>query len=132
MQEINGINYLDKVSNEVSMAKGEELINLKKKQTENSLNMYILTFKMLDGHDKSSVHDITIKAKSLKSLKHDRKLGDVFYSVNTDEIFGKKLIGYENWEREKLALTGNLSGPQPNLTLIFEDGYSMEIERISP
>ena len=132
LQEIHDTNYLDKVLHEVSMAKGKELINFKKKQKENSLNTYILTFKMLDGHKTPRLHEITIIAKGLKCLKHDKELGDVFYNSNPDKIFGKKLIEYENWQTEKLVDTGNLSGPKPNLTLIFEDGYSIEIERISP
>ncbi|ADZ09723.1 hypothetical protein Metbo_1490 [Methanobacterium lacus] len=59
-------------------------------------------------------------------MKHDNVLSDVFYNVEPEKIIGKKLIEYENWQTERLADTGNLSGPQPNLTLIFEDGYYME------
>lgn len=123
------LNPLNEISQEISMFKGEELVNFTKRN-EKSLNEYILTFKVLNGRDLSNTHDIIIKANNLKILKHDNVLSDVFYKVEPEKIIGKKLIEYENWQTEKLADTGNLSGPQPNLTLIFEEGYYMEIERI--
>ena len=92
MQEINDTNYLDKISHEVSMAKGEKLINLKKKQNENSLNKYILTFKMLDGHDTPRLHEITIIAKGLKCLKHDKELGDVFLMRTLMRFLGRNSL----------------------------------------
>ncbi len=42
-------------------------------------------------------------------------------------LFGKKLVEYEDWHTENLADTGNLTGPEYNLTLTFEEGYSIEI-----
>lgn len=123
------LNPQDEISQEISMFKGEELVNFTKRNNK-SLNEYILTFKVLNGPDISNTHDIIIKANNLKILKHDNVLSDVFYKVEPEKVVGKKLIEYENWQTEKLADTGNISGPQPNLTLIFEEGYYMEVERI--
>lgn len=123
------LNPLEEISQEISIFKGEELVNFTKRNNK-SLKAYTLTFKVLDGRDISSTHDIIIMANNLKILKHDHELSDVFYKVDPEKVIGKKLIEYENWQSEKLADTGNLSGPQPNLTLIFEEGYYMEIEKI--
>jgi hypothetical protein len=124
------VDYLDEISQEISKSKGEELINFKIKDLE-SLKEYILTFKSLNESDMTHFHDIHIKADSLKVVKKDIELSNVFYTSKPQKIVGKKLLEYEDWHTEKLVDTGNLSGPQSNLTLIFEDGYSMEIERIT-
>ncbi|UTB32389.1 MAG: hypothetical protein NKF70_13005 [Methanobacterium sp. ERen5] len=130
MKDDEGIlNSLEEISQEISIFKGEELVNFTKRNRK-SLKEYTLTFKVLNGRDISNTHDMIIKANNLKILKHDNVLSDVFYKVEPEKVIGKKLIEYENWQTEKLADTGNLSGPQPNLTLIFEEGYYMEIEKI--
>jgi len=37
------------------------------------------------------------------------------------------LVEYEDWHAENLEYTCNLTGPEYNLTLTFEEGYSIEI-----
>jgi hypothetical protein len=123
------IDYLDDITHEVSMAKGETLINFKINSSK-PLNEYILTFKGLNDQDKTNLHKITIMADNLKVVKQDIELSNVFYKAEPEKVVGKKLLEYEDWHTEKLVDTGNLTGPNSNLTLIFEDGYTMEIEKI--
>jgi hypothetical protein len=124
------VDYMDEISHEISKAKGEKLVNFKINNSK-PLKEYILTFKALNDHDMSHAHTISIKADSLKVVKQDIDLKNVFYNVGPDEVVGKKFQEYEDWHKEKLVDTGNLTGPHSNLTLLFEDGYSMEIEKIT-
>jgi hypothetical protein len=122
--------YLDEISQEISKSKGEKLINFNIKNLE-PLKEYILTFKALNKDGMAQVHDVHIEAHSLKVVKQDIELSNVFYTAEPGKVLGKKLLEYEDWHTEKLVDTGNLTGPHSNLTLIFEGGYSMEIERIT-
>lgn len=102
--------------------KGETLVGLESEDSdENSL--YKLKFKGSDD----AVQLFKIEAKSIILLKRSSSLGGVFQTVNIDSLKGKKLLEYEDWHIEEFADTGNLSGPQYNLTLTFEDGYSIDI-----
>ena len=55
-------------------------------------------------------------------------LDNVYIQVEYGNLINKQFLEYENWHDEFLADTGNLTGPQYNLTMIFEDGYHIEIE----
>ena len=48
--------------------------------------------------------------------------------MDVKKIVGKRFLEYEDWHAESLTDTGNLTAPQYNLTLTFEEGYVMEIE----
>lgn len=85
--------------------------------------LYKLKFK--DNDDKIQIFKIL--AKSIIFLKNKGSLEGVFITVKVEDVIGKKLMEYEDWHTEELADTGNLSGPQKNLTLTFEDGYSIDI-----
>jgi hypothetical protein len=117
------VSYLDKISQKLIQVKGKKLINFRKEQK--FPHEYILTFMGLNSQDRC---EITFKAVNLEILRQDPQLNSVFYKREPKEVKGKNLLKYQNWETEKLADTGNLTGPHPNLTLIFEDGYSIEIE----
>ena len=111
---------------DLNIIKGEELINFETKGLE-PLKQYSLTFKSSNSKKTSHTHNIFLKARSINFKKQDDNLDDVFISVQVDDIIGKNLVEYEDWHTEDLTDTGNLTGPQYNLTLTFEDGYSIEI-----
>jgi hypothetical protein len=123
--EIGLEDVLDHNLTELNKIKGMKLVNLHMKDL-NSLKQFSFTFMSPDSKTKQT-HNIFLKAHSINFKKQDNKLDNVFTSVNVDVIFGKKLIEYEDWQEERLADTGNLTGPQNNLTLTFEDGYNIEI-----
>jgi len=115
--------YLDQNMDGLKKAKGEELVNFMTEDLK-PLKQFIFTFK---SPDTDLTHKIYIKAQSIKSLKQDSELDNVFTRVSVENLIGKKLVEYEDWHTERLADTGNLTGPMYNLTLTFEDGYSIDI-----
>ena len=116
MQNKNDLDDLDHNLIDLNKIKGEKLINFETK----NLKQFSLTFK-------SSTSRETFKAHSINFKKQDNKMDNVFTSVKVDDIIGKNLVEYENWHTENLTDTGNLTGSQYNLTLTFDDGYSIEI-----
>ena len=126
MQNQNQLDDLDHNLTDLTKIKGEELINFTTKNLK-PLKQFSLTFKSSTNSKTSPTHNIFLKAHSINFKKQDNNLENVFTSVRVDDIIGKKLIEYEDWHTEDLADTGNLTGPQYNLTLTFEDGYSIEI-----
>ena len=111
---------------DLNSIKGEELINFETINLE-PLIQYSLTFKSSNSTKSSNTHKISLKAQSINFKKQDNNLDNVFISVKVDDIIGKNLVEYEDWHTEDLTDTGNLTGPQYNLTLTFEDGYTIEI-----
>lgn len=103
--------------------KGGTLVEL---ETENSNDGNVLYKLKFRGSD-DATHQFKIKAQSIIYLKRSTSLNGVFQTVNIDSLKGKRLMEYEDWHIEEFADTGNLSGPQYNLTLTFEDGYSIDI-----
>ncbi len=126
MNNKKDLDDLDHNLTDLNNIKGEELINFETKDLE-SLKQYSLTFKSSNNSKTSHNHNIFLKAQSINFKKQDENLDDVFISVQVDDIIGKNLVEYEDWHTEDLTDTGNLTGPQYNLTLTFEDGYSIEI-----
>ncbi len=127
MKNENGLEEnLDLNLNVLNKIKGETLVNI---ETENinNLKQFILKFKDLNRAETMQTHDVYLKAHSINFLKQNSELDNVFTSVNLEDIMGKKLVEYEDWHIEDLADTGNLTGPEYNLTLTFEEGYSIEI-----
>jgi hypothetical protein len=118
--------YLDQNTDEIQKVKGLKLTNLVKEDI-NAYKNFILMFNSLKNPDVGETLTIKIKAKSISFLKKDSELENVFTSVTVDELIDKKLMEYEDWHVEKFADTGNLSGPLYNLTLTFEEGYSIDI-----
>jgi hypothetical protein len=127
LQEINDLDepQLGNID-DLKKVKGEKLVKFKTEDL-NSIKQFILTFKTLNQSDTGETRKIFINAQSITFFKQDSKLENVFTRVNVDQIINKRLLEYEDWHTETLTDTGNLTGPQYNLTLSFEDGYSIEI-----
>ena len=127
LQEINDLDehQLGNID-ELKKVKGEKLVKFETEDL-NSIKQFILTFKTLNQSDTGETRKIFINAQSITFFKQDSKLENVFTRVNVDQIINKRLQEYEDWHTETLTDTGNLTGPQYNLTLSFEDGYSIEI-----
>lgn len=102
--------------------KGGTLVEMETEDS-NGNTLYKLKFKGSDD----DIQQFMIEANSIIFLKRSSSLDGVFKTVNIDSLKGKKLLEYEDWHIEEFADTGNLSGPQYNLTLTFEDGYSIDI-----
>ena len=126
MQNIEDLNGLDHNLTDLNKIKGEKLVHFETKNVK-PLKHFSLTFKSSTNTETSKSHNIFLKAHSINFKKQDNNLDNVFTSVTVDDIIGKNLVEYEDWHTENLADTGNLTGPQYNLTLKFEDGYSIEI-----
>lgn len=92
-----------------------------------SLNRFIFTFKTPDNVNNKEIK-IIICADHIQFIKQDKLLDNVYTPVKDENFINKQFLEYENWHDEFLADTGNLSGPQYNLTMIFADGYHIEIE----
>ena len=127
LQEINDLDehQLGNID-ELKKVKGEKLVKFETEDL-NSIKQFILTFKTLNQSDTGETRKIFINAQSITFFKQDSELENVFTRVNVDQIINKRLLEYEDWHTETLTDTGNLTGPQYNLTLSFEDGYSIEI-----
>jgi hypothetical protein len=119
-------NDLDHNLTDLNKIKGEKLVNYETKNLEH-LKQFSLTFKSSASSKTSETLNIFLIAQNIYFKKQDNNLDNVFTSVRVDDIMGKNLVEYEDWHTENLADTGNLTGPQYNLTLTFEDGYSIEI-----
>ena len=126
MQNNDELNDLDHNLIDLNKIKGEKLVNFEIRNLK-PLKQFSLTFKSSTNNETSKPHKIFLKAHSINFKKQDNKLDNVFTSVKVDEIIGKNLVEYEDWHTENLTDTGNLTGPQYNLTLTFEHGYSIEI-----
>ena len=126
MKNKKDLDDLDHNLTDLNSIKGEELINFETKNLE-PLTQYSLTFKSSNNSKSSHIHKIFLKAQSINFKKQDNNLDNVFISVHVDDIIGKNLVEYEDWHTEDLTDTGNLTGPQYNLTLTFQDGYTIEI-----
>jgi hypothetical protein len=127
LENKNGLeDVLDHNLTELNKIKGMKLVNFHKKDL-NSLKQFSFTFISPDISKIKQTHSIFLNAHSINFKKQDNKLDNVFTSVDVDAIIGKKLMEYEDWHTERLVDTGNLTGPQYNLTLTFEDGYYIEI-----
>ena len=122
----NDLDELDHNLTDLNIIKGEKLVKYETKDLE-SLKQYSLTFKPSINSKTSESHNIFLTAHNINFKKQDNNLDNVFTTVSIDDIIGKNLVEYEDWHTENLADTGNLTGPQYNLTLTFEDGYSIEI-----
>ena len=104
--------------------KGEKLTGFETEDL-NQIKKFILNFQSLNKT--TETHGIVILAHNITVVKQDNELENVFTSVNIEEVIGRRLLEYEDWHTENLTDTGNLTAPQYSITLIFEEGYSIEI-----
>jgi hypothetical protein len=108
----------------VKNVKGEILTDFKEDDT-GPVKYYTFKFRPLNEDDD---HKFVLKANNISFVKQDRDLVNVFKVTGFEKIIGKKLLEYEDWHDEVLTDTGNITAPQYNITMIFEDGYVIEIE----
>jgi hypothetical protein len=108
----------------IEKVKGKRLIYFKEDDSK-PVKDYKFKFRPLN---QNMEHELVIKAKNISFEKQDSELVNVFTVIGSDKIIGKKLLEYEDWHAEVLTDTGNLTAPQNNITLTFEDGYVIEVE----
>ena len=104
---------------ELEQARGEKLIDTKKKRRNKSSNIdeILLTFEDTDNLDEEETYTISIKANSIKigKTEEDRK----FKKVGIAQLKENKFLEYiTNQDYETMI---------PQLTMAFENGYSIEI-----
>lgn len=85
-----------------------------------------LYFKALNNNE--NISEVIIKADNIIFVKHNNELKTLYTNIDVQEIVGKIFLGYEDWHEETLTDTGNITAPQCNLNLNFEEGYVIEIE----
>ncbi len=122
--------------NNSNMNNHETILNLKKVKGEsllsfetndiNGVKQFKLKFKALN--EKEKINEVILQADNITFVKQNNVLENVFTAVDVKKIVGKKFLEYEDWHAESLTDTGNITAPQYNLTLTFEEGYVMEIE----
>lgn len=111
---------------ELEQARGEKLIAGRKKRSKKSdkkdpqSQEITLTFEDTDNLDLEETYEISIKADSIVVGKHDTKKGTV-KSVGLAQLKGKRFLEYIAWHDD------NAIGPQLQLSMAFEKGYSIEI-----
>jgi hypothetical protein len=105
--------------------KGESLLSFETNDIQ-GIKQFKLKFKALN--EKEKINEVTLQADNISFVKHNNVLENVFTAVDVKKIVGKRFLEYEDWHAESLTDTGNLTAPQYNLTLTFEEGYVMEIE----
>ena len=108
----------------VKKVKGQMLIDFNGDDSK-PVKYYTFKFRPLNGEDD---HKFVIKASNISFVKQDSELVNVFKVIGIEKIMGKRLLEYEDWHAEVLTDTGNLTAPQYNITMTFEDGYAIEIE----
>ncbi|MDD1774011.1 MAG: hypothetical protein LUQ24_00625 [Methanobacterium sp.] len=105
---------------ELEQARGEKVIDTKKKRTPKSKNMdeIILVFEDTDSLDEEETYGISIKAEDIKIGKNDGKNGK-FKKVGIAKLKENKFLEYITYHDDELLNT--------QLTLAFENGYSIEL-----
>ena len=104
--------------------KGKRLIYFKEEKL-GPVKEFTFKFRSINNENE---YLLVINAGNISFVKQDSELTNMFKVVGSDQIMGKKLLEYEDWHAEVLTDTGNITAPQNNITLIFEDGYAIEIE----
>jgi hypothetical protein len=104
---------------ELEQARGEKLIDTKKKRRNKSNNTdeIILVFEDTDNLDEEETYSISIKANSIKIVKTEEK--GKLKKVGISQLKENKFLEYiTNQDYETMT---------PQLTMAFENGYSIEI-----
>lgn len=104
---------------ELEQARGEKLIDTKKKRRSKSSNTdeIILVFEDTDNLDEEETYSISIKAESIKIVK-------------SEENGKSKKVGIAQLKENKFLeyiTNQNYETIVPQLTMAFENGYSIEI-----
>ncbi|HEX7466997.1 MAG TPA: hypothetical protein VF324_00230 [Methanobacterium sp.] len=112
---------------ELEKARGEKLINLEKKEHKKSkddgkpLEQIILTFEDTDSLNTEEIYRVSIKASSINIVEHSGKDNNLIKAVEAVNLVGKRFLEYLAWHSD------NETGPILELTLAFEDHYSIEV-----
>lgn len=114
--------WIEDTWKELEQARGEMLIKGKKKRknsnnAKSKLEEIILTFEDTDNLDLEETYEISIKSDSIVIGKHDSK-NSTFKSVGLGQLKEKRFLEYIAWQ------DNNWVG---QLTMAFEDGYSIEL-----
>ncbi len=104
---------------ELEQARGEVVIDAKKKRRSktSSTGGITLTFEDTDSLDEDETYTISIVAESIKIGKNEGQK-EKFKKVGIAQIKGNKFLEYITYQDDEL---------QPQLTMAFENGYSIEI-----
>ncbi|WP_048190795.1 hypothetical protein [Methanobacterium sp. SMA-27] len=126
MQDKNNLNInINETISNLKKVKGESLLSFETNDIK-GVKQFKLKFKALNEKDK--INEVILQADNITFVKHNNVLENVFTAVDVKKIVGKRFLEYEDWHAESLTDTGNITAPQYNLTLTFEEGYVMEIE----
>ena len=126
MQDKNNSNKnTDETILNLKKVKGERLLSFETNNIK-EIKQFKLKFKALN--EKEKINEVILQADNITFVKHNNELENVFTAVDVKKIVGKRFLEYEDWHAESLTDTGNITAPQYNLTLTFEEGYVMEIE----
>ena len=125
MQDNNSNINTDETILNLKKVKGESLLSFETNDI-NGVKQFKLKFKALN--EKEKINEVILQADDITFVKHNNVLENVFTAVDVKKIVGKRFLEYEDWHAEILTDTGNITAPQYNLTLTFEEGYVMEIE----
>jgi len=104
---------------ELEQARGEKLIDTKKKRRNKSSNLdeIILVFEDTDNLDEEETYSISIKATTIKIGKNEET--KKFKKVGLAQLKENRFLEYiTNQDYETM---------NPQLTMAFENGYSIEI-----
>jgi hypothetical protein len=118
------VNNTETISN-LKRVKGKSLLSFETNDIK-GVKQFKLKFKALNR--KGKIDEVILQADNITFVKHNNLLENVFTAVDVKKIVGKRFLEYEDWHEESLTDTGNITAPQYNLTLTFEEGYVMEIE----
>lgn len=112
--------FEDETRKELEQARGEVLIDTKKKRPKKPSNTQeiILVFEDTDNLDDEETYAISIKADDIKVGKSEGEAGK-FKKVGLNQLKGNKFLEYIAYQDDELMY--------PQLTLAFEKGYSIEI-----
>jgi hypothetical protein len=105
---------------ELEKARGEKVIDCKKKRVKSSQNSaeIILVFEDTDNLDLEETYSISIKAEDIKIGKNEAKTGK-FKSVGIAQLKENRFLEYIAWQDHESM--------NSQLTMAFEKGYSIEI-----
>lgn len=109
---------VDETHKELEQVRGEVVLDAKKKRLKTSKTQGItLTFKDTENLDDDETYTINLIAESIKIGISESEDGN-FKKVGIAQLKGNKLLEYITYQDDEF---------NPQLTMAFENGYSIEI-----
>lgn len=102
---------------ELEQARGEVVIDAKKKRLKTSAQGITLSFEDTDSLDEGETYTINLTAETIKIGINEGESGK-FKKVGIAQLKGNKFLEYITYQDEEF---------NPQLTMAFENGYSIEI-----